>query len=160
MKIAIVADSTICPTKEQQETYRFEIVPVNVRFEGKVYRDWIDLTPNQAYGFLDKNPKDWATSAPSPGDFLNAFKKIKESGITEILCLTVPKGLSATWNSARLAKEHAKTELPDVKIELVDTQTLGAGETLLVINAHHLMQEEKSLEEIALFIENLKSKSS
>lgn len=160
MKIAIVTDSTICPTKEQQEKYQFEIVPVNVLFEGKVYRDWVDLTPFQAYQFLDKNPEDWATSAPSPGDFLAAYKRVVKKGQKKILCLTLSQKLSATYNSARMAKESAKKELPvpDIKIEVIDTQTVGAGETLLCLTAARATEESKDFEEIIQLIERLKKK--
>lgn len=157
-KIAIVTDSIACPTKEQAEKYQIEIVPVNVRFEGKVYREWIDLSPRQAYQFLEKNPEDFATSAPSPGDFLTAYQKATKRGAKEILCLTLSAKLSATWNSARLAKELAKTELPQARIEVIDTNTAAAGQTLLVLAAARAAETGKSLVEIIQLIENLKKK--
>jgi len=158
MKIAIITDSTAAPTKEQQEKYQFEIVPINVMFEGKVYRDFVDLTAAQAYQFLDKNPKDWATSAPSPGDFLSAYKKVVENGAKEILCLTISPKISATLNSARMAKELAKTELPDIRIEVIDTQTITAPETLLCLAAAKEREKGKTLDEIVQLIEDLKKR--
>jgi DegV family protein with EDD domain len=157
-KIALVTDSIACPTKEQAEKYQIEIVPINIRFEGKVYREWVDLTPTQAYQFLEKNPEDWATSAPSPGDFLAAYKRAVEKGAKEILCLTLPQKISATWNSARMAKEFAKTELPNLRIEVIDTETAAAGETLLVLAAARAIKKGKNFEEILQLIENLKKK--
>ena len=85
-KIAIVVDSTACLTPEEKSRYQVELVPINVMFEGKVYRDGVDLTAAQAYQFLEKNPEDWATSAPSPGDFLAAYKKQISQGAEAILC--------------------------------------------------------------------------
>lgn len=158
MKIAIITDSTATPTKEQQEKYQFEIVPINVRFEGKVYRDFVDLTAAQAYQFLEKNPDDWATSAPSPGDFLSAYKKVAGKGAEEILCLTISPKLSATLNSARMAKDLAKTELPDVRIEVVDTQTIAGGETLLCITVAGEIEKGRNFDEIIQTVENLKKK--
>lgn len=158
MKIAIVTDSTICPTKEQKELYQFEIVPLNVRFEGKVYRDGIDLSPTQAYQFLDKNPEDWATSAPSPGDFLSAFKKLSEQGVKEILCLTLSQKISATWNSARIAAQLAKKELPNLRIEVVDTETAAGGENLLCQFAGKKIKEGEKFEKIVESLEEFKKK--
>lgn len=158
MKIAIIVDSVCSPTEEQQEKYQFEIVPVNVLFEGKVYRDWVDLTATQAYQFLDKNPEDWATSAPSPGDFLSAFKKAVQKGAKEIICLTLSQKLSATWNSARLAKESAKKELPGIKIEIINTETVAAGENILCQLAAKQIKSGKEFDEIVQFIEKLKKK--
>ncbi len=158
-KIAIITDSVACLNKEQQEKYQIEIVPVNVRFEGKVYRDWIDLSPTQAYEFMEKNPDDYATSAPSPGDFLAAYKKKAQEGKKEILCLTLSQKLSATWNSARIAKELASSELPDVRIEVVNTNTGAGGQALLCLTAARAAEEGKNLDEIVKLIEDLKGKT-
>jgi len=158
-KIAIVIDSVCCPTKKQIEKYGFEIVPINVRCEGKVYRDYIDLTPTQAYQFLDKNPDDWATSAPSPGDFLTTFKKIVQKGTKEILCVTLSKNLSATWNSARLAADLLKNEGINVKIEIVDSQTVAAGQNILCLAAAKAAQEGKSFEETVELVKTLSDKA-
>lgn len=158
MNIAIITDSVCAPTREQIEKYKFEIVPVNVRFEGKIYRDYVDLTPSQAFQFLEKNPDDWATSAPSPGDFLAAYKKTIERGAKEILCLTLSQKLSATWNSARMAKDLAKDDLPDVRIELIDTETITSGQTLLSLAAARAVESGKNIDEIIQLLEVLKKK--
>ena len=158
MKIGIVTDSTAYLNNEQILRYQIEMVPVNVLFEGKVYRDVIDLTPSQAYQFLEKNPKDWATSAPSAGDFLTAFKKLAGQGKKEIMCLTLPTAVSATWNNARMATEFAKTELPDIKIEVIDTGTATVGEILLILRVANAIESGKSFQEIIQLAENLKSK--
>jgi DegV family protein with EDD domain len=157
-KIGIVVDSTAYLSQKQTLRYQIELVPINVMFEGKVYRDAIDLTPSQAYQFLEKNPKDWATSAPSVGDFLTAFKKLVNQGTKEIICLTLPTAISATWNNARMAMEFAKTELPDVKIEVIDTGTATVGETLLVLRVGQAIEAGKTFQEVVKLAENLKSK--
>jgi len=157
-KIAIITDSVACPTKEQAEKYQIEIVPINILFEGKVYREWVDLTPTQAYQFLEKNPEDWATSAPSPGDFLAAYQRAVQKGAKEIICLTLSQKISATFDSARMAKELAEKELPQVRIEVIDSQTAAAGQVLLILAAARAIEEGKTFEEILQLIENLKKK--
>lgn len=158
MKIALVTDSTAHFTQEQKSRYQIELVPINVRFEGKIFRDGVDLTTSQAYQFLEKNPKDWATSAPSPGDFLTAYKKQVSQGAKEILCLTLPQKLSATFSSAKMAKEMAKEELPGVKIEVLDSDTGTVGETLLALRLGRAIEEGKSFEELIKLAEDLKNK--
>lgn len=158
MKIALVTDSLAYPTREQQKIYQIEIVPVNVRFEGKVYREGVDLTPSQGYQFLEKNPEEFATSAPSPGDFLAAYQRAAQKGAKEILCLTLPQKISATLNSARMAQNLAKKELPQVRIEVIDSQTVAAGQVLLLLAAGRAIEEGKNLDEIIELVENLKKK--
>jgi len=158
MKVAIVADSTTCPTKKQQQKYQFKIVPLNVRMEGKIFKDGVDLSASQAYQSLDKNPEDWATSAPSPGDFLSAFHKLKKEGAKKIICLLMSQKLSATFNSARLAKESAKKELPDVKIEVIDTKTAAGGENLLCQWLGEKIKSRQEIDEIVLSLEKIREK--
>lgn len=157
-KIALVTDSIACPTKKQVQKYQIEIVPVNILFEGRVYREWVDLTPTQGYRFLEKNPEEFATSAPSPGDFLAAYKRAAQKKAKEILCLVLSKKISATWNSARMAKNLAKKDFPRVKIEVVDSETVAAGQTLLLLAAARAIEEGKNLEEILQLMNNLKKK--
>jgi len=156
-KIALVTDSVACLTKEQIEKYKIFVVPVNLLFEGKVYKDGVDLTTEQAYQFLERKPNEFLTSAPSPEDFLRAYREATKFA-KEIICLTLSSKLSATHNSARMAKELIKTELPGLKIEILDSKTIGAGQALLILTAGRLVEEGKNFEEIIKWIKFLKEK--
>lgn len=157
MKIALVTDSVACLSKEEIEKYKVEVVPVNLLFEGKVYRNGIDLDIEKAYQFLEKNPKGFSTSAPSPGDFLKAYQKVANFS-KEILCLTLPKKFSATFNSALMAKELILAKNPQLKIEVLDSKTIGAGQALLIFAASRAIKEGKKFEEIIKLIEGLREK--
>jgi len=54
--VAIVTDSVACLTGEQTTRYDINIVPLNIVYDGKSYRDWVDITPREAYKlFFKKN---------------------------------------------------------------------------------------------------------
>jgi DegV family protein with EDD domain len=57
-----------------------------------------------------------------------------------------------------MAKEFAKTELPNLRIEVVDTETGAAGEALLLLAAARAIEKGEPLEEILQLIESLKKK--
>jgi len=157
VKIALITDSIACLTKEQQDQYEIKVVPANVLIEGKIYRDGIDLTVSQAYQFLKKNPEAFSTSAPSPGEFLEIYRRLCNKA-NKIICLTISSKLSATHNSARIAKDLAKTELPNLKIEIIDTLTIGAGQALLILAASREVKEGKNFEKIISLAESLKKR--
>jgi DegV family protein with EDD domain len=156
-KIAILTDSIACLTKEQTVRYKIEVVPMNLMFEGKIYQDGIDLTTSQAYGFLEKNPEVFSTSAPSPGKFLEAYKKLSKEA-NEIIYISFSAKMSTAYNSAQMAKTLAKKELPHLKIEIIDSATSPPGETLLVLAVVQAIKEGKSLEEIIYLVKSLKEK--
>ena len=158
MKIAIVTDSSANFTQEEKNEHLIASVPVNVMYKGKVYRDGVDLTASQAYQFLEENPEDWATSAPSPGDFLTAFKELISQGAEAIICLTLAQKISATWNSARMAKEMLKKEMPEIEIEVIDSNTGAIGEKLMALRISRAAKEGKSFKELIMLAEELKEK--
>jgi len=158
MKIAIVTDSIASISKEDSEKYEIQVVPLNLLFEGKIYRDGIDLTVEQAYEVLEKNPDHFSTSAPSPGDFLQAYRKAAASA-EKIICLTVAKGISATYDSARMAQGLFKTEFPKKELEVINTQTATVGQALLILTTARMINEGKDFNEIIKIIQNLREKT-
>lgn len=145
--IAIVTDSIACITKEQAENYKIEIVSANIFFDGNVYRDWLDISPAQAYEFLDKAPKFWKSSAASPQDYLKVYRELSESA-QSILVVTISSKLSMFYSSAQIAKEMAKEELPQTTIEVLDSETAAAAEGLIALAASRAAAEGKTFDEI------------
>ena len=54
--VAIVTDSIACLTRELLEQYGITIAPLPITFDGNIYRDWVDITPSQAYELFLKDP--------------------------------------------------------------------------------------------------------
>jgi fatty acid-binding protein DegV len=44
-KVAVVTDSTCCLPANIVEKYNIKVVPLEIIYEGKSYRDGIDITP-------------------------------------------------------------------------------------------------------------------
>ena len=61
-KVAIVTDTTACLPREQVEEYGIELVPIELIFGDKSYRDGIDITPDQFYALLRQAEKLPTTS--------------------------------------------------------------------------------------------------
>ena len=154
MPPAVVTDSIACLPREVVERYSIRIVPVNVLFEGRVYRDWVDLTPSLAYEMLKRNPDGFATSPPSPQEFLEAFREVgQRSG--EILCITISSRLSTLYNMAAVARQMLEKELPGIKIEVVDSLTAAGGHGLIAWLAAQRGERGASLPEMARMAEEM-----
>ena len=142
-KVAIVTDSIACLTKELVEQYGIGIIPINFYSDGKVYKDWVDITPSQAYDLFLKDPQSFKTSAASPEDRLKAYRAASKQA-QNILCITVSTELSTVYNVAQGAKEQAETELPEVSIEVLDSQVAAAAEGFVALAAARAAAEGKS----------------
>jgi len=146
-KVAVVTDTTACIPQEQVTRYDIEVVPVQLIFEDRAYRDGIDISPTEFYALLRQANKLPTTSASSPDPYLKAYLKASQRA-ESILCLTEPSNFSAMLNSALVAKEIAKTALPNVAIEVLDCTTAAAGQGLVALAAARAAASGKNLGEV------------
>jgi DegV family protein with EDD domain len=129
-KVKIFSDSTCDLSPELVEKYQIGIIPLYVLFGDKSYRDGIDITTPQLYEKVEETGSLPKTAAPSPGDFILAFKPHIEAG-EDIVYVGLSAEFSATLNNARLAAQ----EFPPGRVEVVDSRNLSTGIGLLVLKA-------------------------
>jgi len=158
-KVTIITDSIACLTRELVEQYGIEIIPINFYAGGKLYKDWVDITPSEAYELFLKDPKSFKTSAASPGDCLEAYRKASKRA-KNILCVTVSVKLSTVYNVAQGAKEQAKAELPQTSIEVLDSQMATDAEGFVALAAARAAAEGKGLTEVVGAAEEMRDKVS
>ncbi len=156
-KVAVVTDSVACLNRELAEKYKIAIIPVNLIIRGKAYRDWVDITPNEAYKMFQDDPDSFNTSTPSPMECLETFRKA--SGISSnILCVTLSIKLSTLYNAAFEAKELAQTELPGITIELMNSESATPSEGMIALAAARAAADGKDLPGVIRAAEEVKSK--
>jgi len=156
-KVGIVTDSIACLTRESVEQYGIGIVPISIYFRDKVYRDWLDITPTEAYELFLQDPEDFTTSPASPGHYLDVYREVSKQA-DSILCVTLSSKLSTGYDMARVAKEQARTELPEVSIEVLDSQNVTAAEGFVALAAARAAEEGKDLAEVVKVAEGLRDK--
>jgi DegV family protein with EDD domain len=156
-KVAIATDTIACLTKEQIEHHEIGIVPLKIDFDGHAYREYLDISPSEAYQFLEKDPERFVTSAASPSEFLEAFRKLSRRA-QNILFITVSSELSAQYSAAQLAVEQAKQELPGTTISLLDSRNCAAAEGFIVLAAARAAVQGKNLPEVIKAAEEVKGK--
>ena len=156
-KIAIVTDSIACFTREMVERYGIRIVPSNIHFDGRLYKEYLDISPTEAYQLLERDPNHFSTSAPSPADYLEAYRELSTRA-QSIICITLSAKLSALHDTARLAKEQAKQEIPRTAIEILDSRTCAAAEGFVVLATARAIEEGKEMTEVIKAAENVRDK--
>ncbi|KPJ53380.1 MAG: hypothetical protein AMJ37_01495 [Dehalococcoidia bacterium DG_18] len=156
-KVAIIADSIACFTREMVEQYGIRIVPSNIHFDGKVYKEYLDISPSEAYRLLERDTDCFTTSSPSPADYLEAYRELSTRA-QSILCITLSAKLSALHDMAQVAKEQAKQELPQTTIVLLDSRTCAAAEGFVVLATARAVAEGKSLAEAIKTAEEVRDK--
>ena len=145
--IAIVTDSLACLPPEIAREYNISIVPLSFMLNGRVYRDWIDISPSQAYELFLQDPDSFQSSAPSPDEFINVFRDLCNK-YASILCITISEKLSTTFNVASLAAKQVMGENPGSKIRVLDSMTTTAAEGFVALAAARAAASGKSFDEV------------
>ncbi len=135
-KIAIVTDTTCDLSDEVLKLNNIYMVPMQIVYETRSYRDRMEITAEKVYDMLDKEiPK---SSLPLPDDVKKILDKIVEEGYTDILYVSISAGLSGTYNLIRLlAQEYTK-----LNIEVFDSTNLSMGLGFLVMEAAKVIKEK------------------
>ncbi len=143
-KVAIMTDSTCCIPEELLSKYDIHVIPLLIVHEDKSYRDGIDMPASEVYQIMRKREIMPTTSVPSPGDFLEDYRQLSETG-QSILCITLSDLQSKTFEVARVAKEMAKKETPNTAIEVLTSRTVAGGLGLIVVEAARVAMEGADL---------------
>jgi DegV family protein with EDD domain len=146
-KVSLVTDTTACIPQEQVTRYDIEIVPVQLIFEDKIYRDGIDISADEFYERLRQASKPPTTSSSSPEIYLAAFQKATRIA-ENIFCITEPSKFSAMYNAASVAKEMMAKTAPNVNVEVLDCATAAAGQGLVTLAAARAAANGLNLKEV------------
>jgi DegV family protein with EDD domain len=149
--IGLVTDSNSQLPAELAERYGVEIVPLTVTVDGVAHLEGVDLDADGFYErFADGRVPEVSTSQPSPGQFVDAYRRLVDAGATEILSIHIGSEISGTLNSARLAAQGSA-----VPVRLVDTGTASFGVACCVWEAGEALARGATIEEAAQVAEQL-----
>ena len=158
-KVAIVTDSITCLNKQLVSQNGLRIVPATFSSKGKVYRDWIDVTPTKAYELFLEDPEGFNVCAAAPMDYIEAYRELGRQG-RDILCITVSSKISTMYRIARLAEQQVSEEFPSISIEIFDSQTSTAAEGFIALVAARAATQGKSLPDVVKAAEEIRDKVS
>jgi DegV family protein with EDD domain len=115
----VVTDSTADLPDEWRERYGIEVVPLKVIFGTETFRDRVDMTDDEFFRRLATSTKLPTTSAPSPGEFADVYRRLAEDYEG---CISIHLGaqLSATVEAARVGAQAVE----GFRVDVIDSQTV------------------------------------
>ena len=150
-KIKIMCTSTGCIdyAPERYRSLGIDIIRIHVFFNGKEYREGLDLDPVDFYSQLEtlEDPKNHLpyTGMPDTEEIEAAFDRAIEEGCDEAIVYVLSSALGGTYNKICLVAKEYEGKL---KIHVVDTHITCFGEGLLAIRAAEYAAKGMSSEEI------------
>ena len=152
--VGIVTDSVACVPAELARQLGIEVVPIWIHMGPQSLRDGVDITPREVYRRLRQGHEAGlavSTSAPSPGDFLEAFQRLAGRGARAVVAVTLPAELSAAYRSACLAARESP-----VPARVVDCRTAAAAQGWVAVEAARAAARGGQVEEVLARIEEVR----
>jgi DegV family protein with EDD domain len=117
--VKVITDAAANLSPERAAELDVTVVPFQVTFMGKTYRDGVDLQPEDLYRLYTEFPHEFSeTSQPSVGDFVEAYERFSGE---EILSVHLSSGLSGAYSSA----EQAARMVQNKNVTVFDSRTVG-----------------------------------
>jgi DegV family protein with EDD domain len=142
--IAIVTDSVADLPPQVAEEFGITVVPIVVRFGTDLYRDGLDMGPDEFYERLRGSKALPATSVPPPVAFADTYDKLAEK-VSEIVVINVTSRLSGTYQVALQAVGLMKKRC---RVEVLDSQWAVMAQGFITIAAARAARAGASLDEV------------
>ena len=153
MKTAIVTDTNSGITVEEGRQSGIFVLPMPVIIEEHCYLEGVDITNEDLYQAMTAD-KNLSSSQPSPGDVMDLWNRVLESGYDEIVHIPMSSGLSGSCETAMMLAEEY-----DGKVKVVNNQRISVTQRRSVMEAKALADAGKNAEEIKALLEEIKLES-
>ena len=153
-KVAIVTDSTAFMPAEFTRHLPIFYIPLHIIWGDETFLDNVNITADQFYAKLKGSKILPSTSQPSPAAFRDLYMKLIEQGY-DILSIHISARLSGTIDSAI----QARNMLPDLQIEILDSETTSLAMGFHVLAAARLAAQGATLHECKIEAERARSQS-
>lgn len=139
MKYKILTDSG-CDLPEKI-IKPFDIIPMSLNIDGKVYKDTVDLTKKKYYSLMESARSFPGSAAPSPYEYLKKIGKNDE----RIFILTISSALSSSYNNARIAKKQLSDKISEKTerfVHVFDSLNASIGQGLALLKIKELIDKK------------------
>jgi len=150
MRVALVTDST-SDLQARAAQLDVEIVPLYVNFQGKVAKDWLEITPQNIFDGVKAGASMPSSSQPSPQDFKEAYGRALQKA-DHVLSIHISSKLSGTVSSAQLASQ----EFPG-KITVFDSLAASQGIGMMVERAHEMLAQGSKMSQVMVELERIRA---
>jgi DegV family protein with EDD domain len=128
--VKIISDSSAYLPQKYVDQYDITILPLSLIWDGKSYRDGVDISATEFYTRQVDATTLSTTSQVTVNQYKEAYQKLLDEG-HEILVLPLSMGISGSYYSAL----QALSEFPHKPIELFDTKLVSMALSFMVLTA-------------------------
>ncbi|HEX9892568.1 MAG TPA: DegV family protein, partial [Gemmatimonadales bacterium] len=133
--VALVSDTAADLADSILDRHRIALVPLQVTFGDRSFKDRVELRPDQFYSRLRGAKELPTTSQPTPADFVKTFRSALEEA-EDVVVVLVSGVLSGTFNAGQTAARVAGLS----RVHFVDSRSVSLGQGMLVLRGAELAE--------------------
>ena len=158
MAVRLVTDSTCDLPQELAEQWGLTVIPCNVHIDDEVFKDGLDIGPDEFYRRLVSSTRLPTTAQPSVNDFLQVYKALCDGG-HDVVSIHLSEKFSGTLNSAMQAREAISSaqsggEGRSERIEIIDSQMASMGLGLVALAAAEIVKTGASCDQVVAQVQS------
>ncbi len=147
-KVAVVTDSCASIPEAFIEALNIHWVAYYIHRGEEVLRDLVTIQRDEFLKWMATAKFAPTTASPGPGDYLALYQDLAEKGTREIVSIHMTSKGSGAYQAACVAQSMAREQMPEVRIEVVDTRNVSLCQGWMVIEAARAALAGKSLDDI------------
>lgn len=148
-RVAVVTDSCASIPESLIQALGIHWVPYYIHRGREVLRDLVTVQCDSFYRWLPTAEELPMTASPGPGDYLEVYQSLaEEQGAKEIISIHMTSKGSGAYQAAKVAQSALREEMPDLRIEVIDTLNVSMCQGWMVIEAARAALEDSSLSDI------------
>lgn len=165
-RIHLVTDSTCDLLPSFARRLGVTVVPLSVVFGSTVYKDGVDLLPDEFYQMLEGGDIFPSTSPPGKGEFLETYRRLIATG--DIVSVHISAKQSLTARHAAEAAAEGANEFSQLRLEadgtgepqvrVVDSEANSVGLGMLVVFASRMIERGLGVDEIVRRLEDIRER--
>ncbi len=133
--VAVVTDSSADLADQVLDRHRIALVPLQVVFGDRTFRDRVELKPEEFYRRMREARDLPTTSQPTPADFVRVLRDARAEA-DEVVAVLLASALSGTFASAQAAVKAAGL----TGVRLVDSRSASLGVGMLALRGAELAE--------------------
>ncbi|UCC63587.1 MAG: DegV family protein [Anaerolineae bacterium] len=155
-KVAVVTDSAASIPECLLEALEIRWAAYYIHRGKEVLRDLVTVQRDEFFRWLPTAKELPTTASPGPGDYLATYESLaREKGVQEIVSIHMTSAGSGAYQAAKAAQAMAQEQLPDVRVEVIDTRNVSMCHGWMVIEAARAALAGRSLDEIVALVEEM-----
>lgn len=154
-KVAVLTDSTASIPEELLEELKIRTVAYYIHRGQEVLRDLVTIQRDEFINWLATASVLPTTASPGPGDYIEAYQDLAESGAEEIVSIHMTSKASGAYQAACIAQSMLKEQRPDLRVEVIDTLNAALCQGWMAIEAARAAISGLRLDEIVAKVRSM-----